>query len=97
MPSVARSLHEDETVSSHGGRTVELPLGRRYAFLVLVPVVEAEQPYVDVAPIDFVQAELVRPQIGGRDILEQEDFEEPPVERVGPDVVARCRTFSGLR
>ena len=95
VSSIARSLYEDEAVRSRGRRAIELPLRRRHPFLVLVPVVESEQPDIDVAPFDLVQVELVRPSIGRRGVLEQEDLEESPDQRVVADVVAQCRALFG--
>ena len=90
MPGNARSLYEDQPMRSHCRRVVELPLRRGYAFVVLASVVGAEQPYVDVAALNFIEIKLIRPSGGRRDFLEQEYFEEASNQHIGPDVVAQC-------
>ena len=84
---VRHPLQEDQTVRADGRGVVELSLGRRHAIPILGSVLCSEQPQIEVAPLHFVQVEVVRPPVRRRRLLEQEDLEELPQQRVVPQVV----------
>ena len=90
MPGpVVRPLHENQPVRAVSRRVIELPLRRRRSRLVLRAVAPAEQPHVDVASLHFVEVQLVGPPVRRRRVLEQEQVEEPPQQRIAAHVLAQ--------
>ena len=83
------ALHENEAMHAESGRAVELPLRRRNPRFVFAPIPPAEQPDVEVAPLDFVQIEFVRPLIRRRCVLEEEHVEETPQQRIFVHIVTQ--------
>jgi len=80
---------------SHVCRADELPLRRRYPFLVLAPVFEPEQAHVDAGFPRFFQIDLIRTAILRRQVLEQEDLEEPPQRRIAEQEVVQPGELCG--
>ena len=90
MPcAVFNALHENEAVHTESGRAVELPLRRRNPRFVFVPIPPAEQPDVEVAPLDFVQIKFIGPPVRRRYVLEQEHVEETPQQRIFAHIVTQ--------
>ena len=92
-PGVPRAilgpLHENQAMHAERGRTVELPFRRRDPFSIFAPIPPTEQPDIEVAPLYFVQVELVGPLIRRGRVFEQEHVEEAPQERILAHVVAQ--------
>jgi hypothetical protein len=80
-------LHEDQSVLMELGGLLELPLSGRDTLSVLVAIVVAEQPEVDVAAFHLVQIHLIGPTVRRGNLLEQETLEEAPQEGISEEVV----------
>lgn len=92
---VVGALDIDHPVLAFGARQVELALGRRDALRILETVVVPEQPDEHVAAPHFVEIQLIRATVGGRHVLEQEDLEEAPHQRIATQVIAQGRPLLG--
>ena len=89
--AVVLALDKDQPVDAEGTCMVKLSFCRRDAGFILVAIAKAEQAYIDVTPLDFVQIERVRPLVQGRGILEQEHVEKSAQKRVAANIVAQRR------
>ncbi len=90
---VAGALDEDEPGLPLLGSPIELALGRRDSLVVLEAVVASEQAEVDITPIHLAQVNLVGASVPRRQILEEEDREEPAQQGIALDEVAYRASF----
>ena len=90
---VVRTFHVDETRLAQGGGLVELAFGGRKAGGVFVAVFLTEQADVNRASANFVKVNIIRPAVGGGQILEQENIEESPERRVAANKITDCPAF----
>src|SRR3954453_14694778 len=74
--------NENEAFLALFRRAEKLALGGREAGVVLGAVLSAEDAEVDGAGIDLGQVDLIRAAVGSGQILEQEDVEVTPEQRV---------------
>ena len=76
------------------GGLVELAFGGRKAGGIFVAVFLTEQADVNRATANFVKINIIRPAVGGGQILEQENVEEPPEQRIAANEIANARRSS---
>ena len=94
MPgTVVLALDEDQAVDAEGTRMVELPFRRRNVGTILAAIAPAEQSYIDVATLDFIQIERVWPLVRGRGVFKQEHVEKSAQQRIAENIIAQRRSL----
>ena len=75
---VVCAFHIDEARLVQGCGLVELALGGRKTGAIFVAVFLTEQADVNRATANFIQVNIIHPAVGGGQILEKKNVEEPP-------------------